>query len=180
MSVKPLKSVKAQVVTMSDSRSTGERKDTVGPMLTKELKFRGAEINPPLIIPDDRDTLKEILIKLVDEEKIGLIITTGGTGLAPRDITPDATREVIDREVPGLAEVMRHEGGQHTLKAYLSRGIVGIRGESLIVNIPGSERGAMQSLEIILPLLPHALETIRGEASECGSKLGEKDHIHTH
>jgi molybdopterin adenylyltransferase len=164
---------------MSDSRSTGERMDTVGPMLTRELENLGAVIKSPVIIPDEKEILKKTLVRLADEDEIGLIITTGGTGLAPRDITPDATREVISREVPGISELMRYEGGKQTIKAYLSRGVAGIRGRSLIVNIPGSERGAMQSLASILPLLPHALETIRGEAHECGKKVGEEDKIRT-
>jgi molybdenum cofactor synthesis domain-containing protein len=148
-------------------------------MLTRELESLGAEIKSPVIIPDEKDILKKTLCRLADVDGIGLIITTGGTGLAPRDITPDATREVISREIPGMSELIRYEGGKQTIKAYLSRGISGIRGRSLIVNLPGSERGAMQSLNIILPLIPHALETIRGEAHECGKKLGEEDKIHT-
>ena len=177
---KPLKSIKVQVVTMSDSRSTGERVDTVGPMLTDKLENLGADIKSPVIIPDEKEILKKTLEQLADEEGIGLIFTTGGTGLAPRDITPDATREVVTREIPGFSELMRYEGGKQTLKAYLSRGISGVRGRSLIINLPGSERGALQSLDIILPLIPHALETIMGEAHECGGKIGEGDKIHTH
>jgi len=165
---------------MSDSRSTGENVDTVGPMLTSVLKDLGAEIDAPVIVPDEKNELVKLLIKLIDEDGIDLVITTGGTGLAPRDVTPEATLEVITKEIPGLAEFMRHEGGMKTSKAYLSRGIVGIRGRSVIVNVPGSERGAMQSLEALLPLLPHALQTVRGESHECGSKLGEEDKIHTH
>lgn len=175
-----LKSVKARIVTMSDSRSTGERIDTVGPMLTEKLQSLGAEIDPPVVIPDEKDVLIKTLCQLSDDDCIDLIITTGGTGLSPRDITPDATRDVIDMDIPGFGELMRYEGGKQTSRAYLSRGIAGVRGRSLIINLPGSERGAMHSLEVLMPLIPHALETIRGEAHECGSKIGEKDQVHTH
>ncbi len=180
MSDKPLKSYKAQIVTMSDSRSSGERVDTVGPMLTGVLRDHGAEANDPVIVPDQKEDIVAVLKKLVDDDGIDLVLTTGGTGLAPRDVTPEATGEVVEKEIPGLSEYLRHEGGTKTIRAYLSRGIVGIRGSSLIINVPGSERGAMQSLESLLPLLPHALETVRGESHECGKKLGEKDHLHTH
>jgi molybdenum cofactor synthesis domain-containing protein len=156
-------------------------------MLTEKLQFLGAEIDPPVVIPDERDVLIKTLCQLTDDDRIltdddriDLIITTGGTGLSPRDITPDATREVIDMDIPGFSELMRYEGGKQTLRAYLSRGIAGVRGRSLIINLPGSERGAMHSLEVLMPLIPHALETIRGEAHECGSKIGEKDQVHTH
>ncbi|MFH1675394.1 MAG: MogA/MoaB family molybdenum cofactor biosynthesis protein [bacterium] len=180
MSDKSLKSFKAQIVTISDSRSTGERVDTVGPILTGILRETGAGLKDPIIVPDEKNEIVKTLIKLVDEDRIDLVITTGGTGLAPRDVTPEATLEVISKEIPGLAELVRHEGGMKTAKAYLSRGIAGVRGSSLIINIPGSERGAVQSLEILLTLLPHALETLKGESHECGSKIGETDDIHTH
>ena len=180
MSDKPLTSFRAQVVTMSDTRSTGENIDTVGPMLTSILRHHGATADDPIIVPDERDKIIAVLTKLADEDRIDFILTTGGTGLAPRDVTPDATREVLDKEIPGLAEAMRHEGGTKTIRAYLSRGIAGIRGRSLIVNVPGSERGAIQSIETLLPLLPHALETIKGETRECGKKVGDEDRHHTH
>ena len=175
MSDQPLKSVNARVITMSDSRSSGERVDTVGPMLVAELSKLGAVTENPIVIPDEKTVLIETLLKLADEDCIDLIITTGGTGLTPRDVTPDATREVITREIPGFGELMRYEGGRHTPKAYISRGIAGIRERSLIINVPGSERGAMQSIGILLPILPHTLETIRGDSRECGKRLGESD-----
>ena len=165
---------------MSDSRSSGENKDTVGPMLTEVLRNLGADAGEAIIVPDEKEKIINILTKLVDDDGIDLIITTGGTGLAPRDVTPEATREVIAKEIPGLAEFMRHEGGAQTSRAYLSRGIAGIRGRSMIVNIPGSERGAKQSLDALMPLIPHALETIKGETRECGKKIGEGDEFHTH
>lgn len=180
MSDKPLKSFRARVVTASDSRSAGENVDTVGPMLTRALQDLGADAGPPILVPDEKGAIVDILTKLVDEDGIDLIITTGGTGLGPRDLTPEATREVVAKEIPGLAEFMRHEGGMQTSRAYLSRGIAGIRGRSMIVNVPGSERGARQSLDALMPLIPHALETIRGETRECGKKIGEGDEFHTH
>ncbi len=175
MSTRSLKSFKAQVITVSDSRSTGEHEDTVGPMLTGKLENLGAEISPVRIVPDEQDSIADAIRELADVDGIDLIITTGGTGLAPRDVTPEATRRVISREIPGFAEFMRSEGGRQTPFAYVSRGVAGIRGSSLIVNLPGSERGADHSLKILLPIIPHALETIRGEAHECGRKIGEKD-----
>ena len=180
MSDKPLTSFRAQVVTMSDTRSTGENRDTVGPMLTSILRDHGATADDPIIVPDEREKIISTLTRLVDDEGIDLIVTTGGTGLAPRDVTPEATKDVLDKEIPGLAEAMRHEGGTKTMRAYLSRGIAGIRGRSLIVNVPGSERGAIQSIETLLPLLPHALETIKGETRECGKTIGDEDRHHTH
>ncbi len=178
MSVKPLKSCSAQVVTVSDSRSTGEREDTVGPMLTKELEQLGAGVRPPRIVPDEKERISALIRELADEDGIDLILTTGGTGLTPRDVTPEATREIITREIPGFAEYMRSEGARQTPFAYVSRGIVGIRGNSLIINLPGSERGADHSLKVLLPIIPHALETIKGETHECGKKIGEKDDLH--
>jgi molybdenum cofactor synthesis domain-containing protein len=149
-------------------------------MLTEALRNLGADAGPAIIVPDEKEKIINILTKLVDDDGIDLIITTGGTGLAPRDVTPEATREVIAKEIPGLAEYMRHEGGAQTPRAYLSRGIAGIRGRSMIVNIPGSEQGAMQSLGALMPLIPHALETIKGETRECGKKIGEEGEFHTH
>lgn len=165
---------------MSDSRSAGEREDTVGPMLTGRLEAAGAEVKRPRIVPDEKDAIAQVLLELADEDSVDLIITTGGTGLAPRDVTPEATREVITREIPGLAEYMRAEGGRQTKFAYVSRGVAGIRGRSLIVNLPGSERGADHSLNLLLPIIPHALETIRGESHECGKRIGEEDDTRAH
>jgi molybdenum cofactor synthesis domain-containing protein len=119
-------------------------------------------------VPDEKDKIAALLRQLVDKDHIDFILTTGGTGLAPRDVTPEATREVIEREIPGIPELMRAEGSRQTPRSYLSRAIAGIRGQSLIVNVPGSERGALSSLDALIPLLDHALETIKGEAHECG------------
>jgi len=149
-------------------------------MLTSILRDQGVTADDPIIVPDESEKIAALLAKLADDGRIDFILTTGGTGLAPRDVTPEATREVLDKEIPGLAEVMRHEGGTKTMRAYLSRGIAGIRGRTLIVNVPGSERGAIQSIETLLPLFPHALETIKGETRECGKAVGDEDRHHTH
>ena len=169
------KSYKAQVITVSDTRSTGENADTVGPMLTSILTDAGYDCIENIIVPDDRHQISSAVISLADEKEINLIVTTGGTGLSPRDITPEATRDVITREVPGISESIRLEGSQKTKHAWLSRGISGIRNNTLIINLPGSERGAVQSLESVLPILYHAIETLLGDTSECGKMVGEND-----
>ncbi len=160
----------ARVLTVSDSRSTGENKDTVGPMLMVILHKAGYETKSPVIVPDEYNSIIQALEKFLYDDKADLIITTGGTGISPRDVTPEATRAVINYEIPGFSEIMRIEGAKKTKYAWLSRGISGVRAQSIIVNVPGSERGAAQSLEAILDILPHALETVKGQTSECGKK----------
>lgn len=175
MSGTPLKSYKACVLTVSDTRSTGENPDTVGPKLVEMLRDAGYKVSEPFIVPDDKDIIASTLINLADNDKFDFIVTTGGTGLSERDRTPDATREIIDFEVPGLGECMRFEGYKQTMFSWLSRGTAGVRGRSLILNVPGSERGAVQSLQAILPIARHALEIIKGDTHECGKKEGEND-----
>lgn len=175
MSATQSKSYKALVITVSDTRSSGVNVDTVGPLLRSILTDAGFETTDSLIVPDDRIRISEALIKAADELKISLIITTGGTGLSPRDVTPEATLDVIIKEVPGFGECMRNEGSLHTKQAWLSRGIAGVRNQTLIINLPGSERGAIQSLESVLPIIHHALEIINGDTRECGKKMGEHD-----
>ena len=119
------------------------------------------------IIPDEEDQIKATLIDFADRQKIDLIITTGGTGVSPRDLTPDATLKVIEREVPGMAEAMRRASAAITPHAMISRAVVGIRGYSLIVNLPGSPKSVRENLAVILPALPHAVEKIKGDESEC-------------
>lgn len=121
------------------------------------------------VVPDEPEILKELMIKLSDVEKVDLILTTGGTGLSPRDNTPEATLAVIDREVPGLAEAMRLESLKKTSRAMLSRAVAGVRRQTLIINLPGSTKGVRECLEVILPVLPHGLEILSSRASDCGT-----------
>jgi molybdenum cofactor synthesis domain-containing protein len=155
----------AAVLTVSDKGARGERVDTAGPAVTSLLKGEGIEVVQTAIVPDDREEIADVLEAWADAE-INLIVTTGGTGLAPRDVTPEATMDVIEREVRGMAEVIREAGRRSTAMAALSRGVVGTRGKTLVVNVPGSERGARESLEAILNLIPHALELLQGVAME--------------
>jgi molybdopterin adenylyltransferase len=155
----------AAVLTVSDKGSRGERVDTAGPAVAALLRERGGEILQTAVVPDDREEIADMLETWADGE-VQLIVTTGGTGLAPRDVTPEATLDVIERQVPGMAEVMREAGRRSTPMAALSRGVVGTRARTLIVNLPGSEGGARESLEAVLDLIPHALELLRGDAIE--------------
>jgi molybdopterin adenylyltransferase len=156
------------VLTLSDKSSKGEREDASGPMIREMLKGIDAEVKYYDILPDEKEVIKEKLIeycKLVD-----LILTTGGTGLSPRDVTPEATIEVIERQIPGIAEAMRIEGLKKTRRAMLSRAVAGVRGKTLIINLPGSPKAVKENLEIILGILPHAIEKIKGDTSECATQ----------
>jgi len=157
------------VLTLSDKGSRGEREDTSGPYLVDRLRQEGYGLQSYAIIPDQLPVIIDVLIDLVDRQAVDLIVTTGGTGVAPTDVTPEAMLQVIDREVPGMAEAMRAESLRKTPHAMLSRGRVGIRGQTLIVNLPGSLKAARENLEVILPVLPHALEKIGGGTADCGS-----------
>ncbi len=160
--VAPSAEHEAVVVTCSNRSATGEREDASGPALVAALAAAGFDVAPePIVVPDDEARLATLLAGLADAGH-RLIITTGGTGLAPTDVTPAATRRVIDREAPGLAELMRSAGMASTPMAALSSAVVGTRGSSLIANLPGSPKGAMESLEALLPVLPHALEQLAG------------------
>jgi molybdenum cofactor synthesis domain-containing protein len=150
------------VITCSTRAAAGERADESGPALVAALRDAGFEVDPEVVIlADDEERIAATIASLADAGA-RLVVTTGGTGLTPGDVTPAATRRVIDREVPGLGELMRAAGIASTPMAALSRGVVGIRGETLVVNLPGSPRGAVESLTALLPVLRHALEQLAG------------------
>jgi len=158
--------IRASIVTVSDRGAAGEREDRSGPAI-REMISGFCEIVGCMIVPDEIDDIRNALVSM--SEKSDLIITTGGTGVSPRDLTPEATRDVIDREVPGMVEAMRHESMKKTPYAMISRAVAGIRGSTLIINLPGSEKAARENLSVILPALPHAVEKIKGSTEECGS-----------
>jgi molybdopterin adenylyltransferase len=154
------------ILTTSDKGAEGERLDTSGDAIREMVASLKATVERYEVVPDDKETIAARLREWSDEQGLDLILTSGGTGLAPRDVTPEATLAVVERLVPGMGELMRQEGLRHTPMAMLSRAVAGVRGRTLIVNLPGSERGVRQSLEGLLPVLPHALETLRGEAGD--------------
>ncbi len=153
------------VLTMSDKGSKGERDDISGPLIAEILKPIGADLKYYAILPDEKKLIKEKLLRYCGE--VDLILTTGGTGLAPRDVTPDATLEVIDKQVSGIAELMRFEGFKKTRRAALSRAVAGVKGNTLIINLPGSPKAVRENLETILDIIPHAIDKIKGDTSEC-------------
>jgi molybdopterin adenylyltransferase len=158
---------RAGVLTLSDKGSKGLRQDLSGPIIIEILKGLGISVEVSAIIPDDLTLIKERLTSWCDKQSLDLIITTGGTGLSPRDVTPDATLAVIDKRVPGMEEVMRLESLKKTPHAMISRAVVGVRTHTLIVNVPGSPKAARECLESIAPALPHALDKLGGDMSEC-------------
>jgi molybdenum cofactor synthesis domain-containing protein len=158
--------MRVAILTVSDKGSRGERVDTAGPALAGMVEARGNSVVGRAIVSDERPEIAAQLRAWGDMGNVDLVLTTGGTGLALRDVTPEATLDVADRLVPGLAEVMREVGRRSTPMASLSRSVVVTRGRTLIVNLPGSERGARESLEAIQDLLPHAVELLRGDAGE--------------
>jgi len=157
------------VLTVSDKGSRGERQDKSGEAIREVLSDADISIVHYDMVPDEKGLIVEKLVEWADKDNLDVIVTTGGTGLTPRDVTPEATMAVVDRIVPGFAEAMRAESLKKTPHAMLSRAVVGTRGRCLIVNLPGSPRAVRECLQVILPALPHAVETIKGQAGECGA-----------
>jgi molybdopterin adenylyltransferase len=157
--------ITAAVLTLSDKGSRGEREDMSGPTIREILKHIDARVDFYEVLPDEKMLIKEKLMEY--SRKVDIIITTGGTGLSPRDVTPEATLEVIEREIPGIAEAMRAEGLKKTKRAMLSRAVAGVRGNALIINLPGSPKAITEGLEAILEIIPHAVEKIKGNTEDC-------------
>jgi len=160
--------MKAAVITVSDKASKGERADTSGPALVEMLEALGFEVVFTVIVPDEREDIAEAMKTAADEKGASVVLSTGGTGLAARDVTPEATRLVIEREVPGIPEALRAASFAITPAGILSRGVAGIRGSSLIVNLPGSEKAARENMLALSPSLTHAVEMLTGEEHHSG------------
>jgi len=155
------------VITVSDKGSRGEREDISGREVIRMLVDLDIRVADYEIVPDEKEIIKGKLIEYTDTRNLDLVITTGGTGVSPRDVTPDATLEVIEKELPGMAEAMRRESMNKTPHAMISRAVAGIRGQSLVINLPGSPKGARENLAVILPALKHTIEKIKGDESDC-------------
>lgn len=162
--------IKAAILTISDKGSRGEREDGTGPAIRKILENDDYKIEYYKIIPDEKDIIEKELIYLSDELKVELVMTNGGTGFSERDVTPEATRNVIEKYVPGIGEAMRLKSLEITPKAMLSRAIAGIRKKTLIINLPGSPKAAVENLGFVMPALKHGIEIMIGKASECARK----------
>ncbi len=154
--------IRAGIITVSDRSYRGEREDTSGPIIVEMLETIGTEIIDLKIVPDEKDMIIDAMKKFSDELKVDLIVSTGGTGLSPRDVTPEATLEIIDRRTPGIEEAMRAESMRITPYGMLSRAVAGIRGKTLIINLPGSPKAVKETFSVVLPALPHAIEILRG------------------
>jgi molybdenum cofactor synthesis domain-containing protein len=161
--------IKFGVLTISDRSSRGVREDLSGPALVESLESRGWKVIHKDIVPDDIKMIRETLIDWMDTKDIDVIVTTGGTGFSPRDVTPEATQQVIERPAPGLTEAMRAASLRITPHAMLSRAVAGIRGRTLIINFPGSPKAAIENLDVVAPVLPHAIRLLRSDpAAEAG------------
>jgi molybdenum cofactor synthesis domain-containing protein len=164
--------IRVGILTASDRSARGERADETGPLLRQMVERQGWTVERESIVPDDSPSIQAVLMNWANDARLDLILTTGGTGFAPRDVTPEATRAVIEREAPGLAEAMRAASLLKTPHAMLSRAVSGIRGRTLIVNLPGSPKAARENLETILPALPHAIALLQESPdSERGHQL---------
>ncbi len=161
---------KIGIITASDKGYKGERIDKSGELIKEIMISNGYDVTEWKVLPDERDIISNELVDMCDNLNLDLILTTGGTGFSPRDWTPEATLDVIDRQAPGIAEAMRYYSLQITPKAMLSRGVAGIRGQTLIINLPGSPKAVRENLEVILPALKHGLEIMTGKTGECGNE----------
>jgi len=159
-------SVRVAVLTVSDQGAAGLRSDTSGDVLAEWVEQQGYQLSGREIVPDATDLIAAVLVRWADDRVADLIVTTGGTGLAPRDVTPEATRAIIEREVPGVAEALRADGRASTPHSSLSRGVAGIRGAALIVNLPGSTRGVRDGIVTLSPIIEHAVRLLRQEPTE--------------
>lgn len=158
------------IITASDKGSKGDREDLSGALIKEMMTEQDYEVTAYKILPDEKELISKELIHMSDDLSLDLILTTGGTGFSPRDWTPEATLAVIDRQAPGISEAMRYASLQITPKAMLSRGVSGIRGTTLIINLPGSPKAVRENLDYILPALKHGLEILKGLTGECATK----------
>ena len=165
--------MRAAILTLSDKGSRGERIDESGPALAAWLEERGVITVRSLVIADEFEQIVAVLTEWCDSDAADLILTTGGTGVSPRDITPEATLQVVERVIPGLGELMRFKSLEKTTMASLSRAVAGIRKQSLVINLPGSPKGALENLEAVWPTLGHAVEKIRGGQEDCGGRFSK-------
>jgi len=160
--------VRVGVITISDRGFRGEREDTSGEVIREMVRRLGAEVEFSTVVPDEQGKIKEVLVQGADEMGLDLIVTTGGTGVSPRDVTPEATLEVIDRQIPGFAEAMRMEGLKKTPHAMISRAVCGVRGRTLIINLPGNPKAVREGLEVLMEAIPHTIAKIQGDPRDCG------------
>ena len=160
---------RAAVITLSDRCAAGQRQDQSGPTIAQRLQAEGYDVVETLLLPDDRPALEKALRHLCDQRQPDLILTTGGTGFSPRDITPEATLAVAERQAPGIAEAIRAASLQITPRAMLSRGVAVIRGKTLIINLPGSPKACRESMDVFLDQMSHALTLLRGAVADCGT-----------
>lgn len=155
------------VLTVSDKGAAGQREDLSGPAIQELLRPMGAELEEYRLVPDELPEIQKAIMEWADQKQVDLILTTGGTGVHPRDVTPEATKPLLDKEIPGMAEAMRSASMAKTPHAMLSRGLAGVRKKTLVVNLPGSPKAVRENLSIILPAIEHALEKIQGDPREC-------------
>ena len=162
--------IKVAIITVSDKGARGEREDLSGKVIEELMEQIEAKVVWYTIVPDKKNSIKTALIEAIETHRADLVLTTGGTGLAKSDVTPEATKAVIEKNIPGISEIIRIQSFKKSPHAILSRAIAGTRGSSLIINLPGSPRGVRESLEVVLEALPHGIAILQGKANECGKK----------